>query len=418
MKLLWLDVNCSYAHSSLALPAIHAQCGDEQADWEAVSATLATPIGTLVRQIMERKPDVIAATAWLFNHDYLIGVLFRIKALIPEVTVVLGGPEFLGDNESFLRRNLPVDAVFRGDGKESFPRWLRFARDREQWKTIAGLCFLDAEGVYRDGGMARVKDFAALNAPEESRFFARNKPFVQLETTRGCFSSCTFCVSGNEKPVRTLPVTHVRRRLERIRGNGIREVRLLDRTFNGDWRRAVELLELFRQFPEMRFHLELHPALLPATLRQVLASMPPGMLHVEAGIQSLRESVLNICNRAGQLSEALDGLRFLCGLKNMETHADLIVGLPNYSLEHIFEDIHTLATFGAGEIQLELVKVLPGTQLRAQAEALGLVYSPLPPYEILRTERMPVEEVQTGRLLSRLLDFYYNSRVWHAVARR
>ena len=29
MKLLWLDLNSSYAHSSLALPALHAQIADD-----------------------------------------------------------------------------------------------------------------------------------------------------------------------------------------------------------------------------------------------------------------------------------------------------------------------------------------------------------------------------------------------------
>ena len=41
MKLLWIDLNSSYAHSSLALPALHAQTGDMAGvEWEVVSATI------------------------------------------------------------------------------------------------------------------------------------------------------------------------------------------------------------------------------------------------------------------------------------------------------------------------------------------------------------------------------------------
>ncbi len=43
----------------------------------------------------------------------------------------------------------------------------------------------------------------------------------------------------------------------------------------------------------------------------------------------------------------------------METHADLIAGLPLYHLSEIFEDVRTLAEYGAGEIQLESLKLLP-----------------------------------------------------------
>ena len=418
MKLLWLDINCSYAHSSLALPALHAQCGKNEVEWEVVSATLSTPVGALVTQIAGHRPDIIAATAWLFTHDYLTNVITRAKALLPECTVILGGPEFLGENESYLLRHPEVDALFRGEGEEEFSKWLEISQNRGRWGSVKGLCFLNEEGRYRDGGLARVADFALLKAPEESRFFRWEKPFVQLETTRGCFSSCAFCVSGAEKPVRTIPLETVRERIGNIHAHGVREIRLLDRTFNGDAGRAVSLVKLFAEFPDMRFHLEMHPAFLPVELRELLSGLPDNLLHLEAGIQSLREPVLKACKRAGKLDGALDGLRFLCGLKNMETHADLIVGLPLYTLAQIFEDIRTLASFGAGEIQLELLKVLPGTGMRRDAESLGLVYSSMPPYEILKTNEMSVPEIQTGRLLSRLLDFYYNTRAWKNITIR
>ena len=40
----------------------------------------------------------------------------RVKALLPDACLILGGPEFLGDNEEFLRKNPFVDCVFRGEG--------------------------------------------------------------------------------------------------------------------------------------------------------------------------------------------------------------------------------------------------------------------------------------------------------------
>ena len=419
MKILWIDLNSSYAHSSLALPALHAQIkGNTDYEWEIVSATINENLGTVVDEIYRHKPDILASTCWLFNHEALMHIVSRVKALLPESCLILGGPEFLGDNEAFLRRNPYVDCVFRGEGEEGFSQWLTCWKQPEAWKSITGLCYIDADNQYQDNGLARVLAFDQLSAPEESEFFNWSKPFVQLETTRGCFNTCAFCVSGGEKPVRTLSIDTIRQRLETIHRNGIKDVRVLDRTFNFNPRRAKELLNLFLEFhPHIRFHLEIHPALLSEELKTELQKLPEGLLHLEAGIQSLREPVLEKSRRLGKLNDALDGLKFLCSLDNMETHADLIAGLPLYKLDEIFEDIRTLAEYQAGEIQLESLKLLPGTEMRRRSEELGIRYSPLPPYEVLQTDAISTTELQVARRLSRLLDAFYNTPAWQELTR-
>lgn len=417
MNILWLDLNSSYAHSSLALPALHAQIKDMDIKWSKISATINENPGMIAGKICEYTPDIIAATCWLFNHEELLHILSRAKALMPQCLIILGGPEFLGDNKRFLTKNDFIECVFRGEGEETFKEWLSSWDNKENWKDIKGLCYYDNNGIYHDNGISRVMDFEAVSSPENSCFFNWEKPFVQLETTRGCFNTCAFCVSGGEKPVRNLSIEKIQKRVKMIHDNGIRNIRVLDRTFNYNTRHAKALLDLFREYPDTNFHLEIHPALLTETLKRELADMPKGLLHLEAGIQSLKESVLTTSKRAGKLEDALKGLKFLCSLNNMETHADLIAGLPHYHLEEIFEDIRTLAGFKAGEIQLESLKLLPGTEMRRRAEELGIKYSPLPPYEVLETREITCKELQTARLLSRLLDGFYNAKAWQNVTR-
>lgn len=419
MKILWIDLNSSYAHSSLALPALHAQvANDNSIEWEVVSTTINENIGMIVDEIYRHKPDILAATAWLFNHEQLLHITARLKALLPQSCIILGGPEFLGENEDFLRKNSFIDCVFRGEGEEAFPKWLDCWQQPEQWNMISGLCYLTPQKEYIDNGIARVLNFSDLVPPEKSRFFNWNKPFVQLETTRGCFNTCAFCVSGGEKPVRTLSIESIRERLQLIHQHGIKNVRVLDRTFNYNPHRANELLQLFLEFaPDIHFHLEMHPALLTNELKEALKQLPEGLLHLEAGIQSLHEPVLQKSRRIGKLDDALEGLKFLCSLSNMETHADLIAGLPLYKLSEIFEDVRTLAEYHAGEIQLESLKLLPGTEMRRKAEELGIQYSPLPPYEVLQTHEISVSELQTARHLSRLLDGFYNTPAWQDITR-
>ena len=438
MRILWLDINSSYSHSSVALPAIHAQVGDRK-DWEwcVVRGTINDNPGAIAAAVAEQKPDVISATFWLFTHQMQLEVLSRVTALLDGVKIICGGPEFLGDNEDFLRRNKFVTAIVRGEGEEALPALLNLIEDESSWNQIPGLCWLSSnetatdqtcskEGKpssqdclqYHDTGIARVMDFAALRYPEESSFFKWDKPFVQLETTRGCFNTCAFCVSGGEKPVRYQSVEQVAERLENICAHGIKDVRVLDRTFNYDINRACEMLDLFCRYEgRMRFHLEIHPSLISEVLKSKLASLPKGLLHLEAGIQSLDSTVLNESGRKGSLNSSLEGLKFLCSLDNLETHADLIAGLPAYSLEMLCKDIKKLVETGVDELQVESLKVLPGTQMRANAITKDLRYSPLPPYEILKTPEMSASELKTAMKVSRMIDFYYNSPTWQKLIR-
>lgn len=420
MKILWLDINSSYSHSSVALPAIHAQVSErEDWEWTVVRGTINDNPGALAAAVAEQKPDVIAATFWLFTHQMQLEVLSRAVQLLDGVKVLCGGPEFLGDNEDFLRRNGFVTAIVRGEGEEALPALLDAIDEPSEWGQIDGICWISADGRYNDGGIARVADFASLRYPEESSFFKWDKPFVQLETTRGCFNTCAFCVSGGEKPVRYQSIEQVAARLENICAHGIKDIRVLDRTFNYDTVRACQMLDLFLKYEgRMRIHLEIHPSLISEKLKVKLATLPKGLLHLEAGIQSLDSVVLAESGRKGSLASSLKGLEFLCSLDNLETHADLIAGLPAYTLDMLCADIAKLVEIGVDELQVESLKVLPGTLMRLRANELGLKYSPLPPYEILQTPSITPYEIRTAMKVSRMLDFYYNAPVWQTVSRK
>ena len=182
--------------------------------------------------------------------------------------------------------------------------------------------------------------------------------------------------------------------------------------------RGAELLRLFRQdFPDLRFHLEIHPQYLNAAIRKELAEAPHGQLHLEAGVQSLEDDVQKAIGRNSRAEEVLSGLRFLCSCPNFETHADLLAGLPGQTMDSLFRDVSLLIETGAAEIQLETLKVLPGTPLRSQAAEAGILFSPEAPYDVMRTGTMSAEDILLARKLSRLLDLTCNHPALHEVIR-
>lgn len=415
MKILWLDINSSYSHSSLAIPSLQAQLPhklEQSVDWKLISITISSLESSAIRDIIDYNPDVILSTIWLFNKEYTLNLLSKVSQLIKPI-IILGGPEFLGSNIEFLNSNRYVASVFRGDGEEVYAEFIQKLINKEDWRVISGFCHLTEKGVYIDNGKSLTNNFKSLNNPEDSSFFNWNKPFVQLETSRGCFNNCTFCISGIDKGVQNVDINTLEERINNIYIKGIKEIRILDRTFNANQKRAIELLELFSKFSgKIRFHLEIHPAFLGVELKRVIEALPGSLLHIEAGIQSLNNEVTENCKRAGNNIDVIEGIKFLVGLKKFEIHTDLIAGLPKYSLQNIIDDIYTLCEIGPEEIQLELLKLLPGTELRDNYIKFNIKFSELPPYEVLSSDAIGYNDLLKSVVLSSILDTWYNNNVW------
>lgn len=423
MKFLWLDINCSYSHTSLALPALHAQLGASiinNSEWNSVRGTTKSNTTQIISEVLAESPDYIFATAWLFNTEYLQIVLSKICAINSNISVFLGGPEFLGNNFEFLNNNRYISGIFKGEGEEAFEPFISALMHKKEsaewtkWQEIEGFEYLDKQGNYHTSEAVTVKEFSTLAIPESSEFFNWEKPFIQLETSRGCFNSCKFCVSGIDKsPIQDLPVDALRERLQRIVDKGIKEVRILDRTFNGNSSRAIALLELFKEFVgKIQFHIEVHPALLSPVFKRYLEELPNNLLHVEAGIQSLSPEIIANCARKGTPKEALNGVKFLLSLNKFEVHADLISGLPNYTLDALITDTLTLMNTGVQEIQIELLKLLSGTWFRDNAAEEGIKFSKLPPYEVLETTAISYRDLCKSMALSKIIDWWYNDQRW------
>jgi radical SAM superfamily enzyme YgiQ (UPF0313 family) len=273
---------------------------------------------------------------------------------------------------------------------------------------------LGENGTYQDNGTGALNEdqWNELPPPSDSEFFDWTKPFIQIETNRGCAQFCTFCTSFRTGPTRWSPLDRLRRVLTQAREEGVKEIRILDRTFNATPRPAIERLRLFAdEFSDLRFHLEIHPAFLPDHFRDAIAEMPKGLLHLEVGLQTTHPDALVAAGRAGKPEVNWKGLAFLCGLENVDVHADLIGALPRLTLDHQVRDLAALTRLGPAEIQLEVLKMLPGTPIERQAEAYGVRYAPDPPYEVLETPEMPSADVQTTVALSRIVDRFFNQPV-------
>lgn len=155
-NIAYLGINSSYSHSMLAYGKLRAWCEAKgvTASWHEFSRTVKDFENGLLSEILEVQPCVVIATCYLFNIEAVIKALGMMKAVSPEIITVVGGPEFLGDNERFLRTNHFIDYCMRGD-ESSFEKVIKFVcKGNIQKKQIEGLCYLDESNNYIDNRCA------------------------------------------------------------------------------------------------------------------------------------------------------------------------------------------------------------------------------------------------------------------------
>lgn len=392
-KILFLEVNSSYSHSMLSYGMLRAYTEQHLPDWEWDKIEFTKQSCNeeeLDRTLARLQPSLLIATVYLFNMDAVLSLCKFAKSRDPKLRIVLGGPEFLDPvvNAEFLQQHPEIDNVLSGD-EASFVEYLKTGKEN---------------------GLRYTGDLDALPSPYQKGYFTRGKPFWQLETARGCGRRCAFCTSSLFPHVMEHSLLRVASDLTALKEAGFSDVRVLDRTFNHNPDRAQALLKMFRdEFPSIRFHLEFEPACVTDDLAALLRSIPN--LHIEAGVQSLDESVLKRCRRPLSRTSILKGLQRLRSCGTFDLHTDLISGLPGQSFASLLADVKTLIRLAPAEIQLETLKALPGTAVRQMLKH----YSPRPPYQVLSTDTMDEEEIRKAEVLSRILDSYLNDRHLHAI---
>ncbi|GHV84702.1 hypothetical protein AGMMS50230_03100 [Spirochaetia bacterium] len=428
-------INAKWIHPSLAVRLLKANLpGGLQDDSAIMEFAQRQPLEEKLTPILAAAPRILAFSVSIWNHGLTLELLEKLEqawSSNPACTapfIILGGPELtpLPPETAIFRF---ADFVIRGEGEEVFPRLCQAVlEDPAEAKTRYGK-FIQADPV----DLNAIKPGYDLYTDED----LKNK-LIYVEASRGCPYACGFCQSA-VKPktaflVREFPPEVFLARLDRLlcrikngkqpKNGAPRTIKFLDRSFNVNIPWALEILEycLTKTTEEtengnhFQFHFEMVPVVFPKTLRTMIARFPPGSLRLEIGIQSLNPQTCALIQRTSNPERELEVLRFLRRETSALVHADLIAGLPGEDLVSFGRGFDKLwiALGGAfNEIQLGILKCLPGTPVHTMAEAgtNKLIYSKTAPYEVLTTDKLSLTDMEKIKNFARFWELIVNRQL-------
>lgn len=330
-------------------------------------------------------PAVVGLTATTPTIHLAGDIAARIKAVRPDVTVIVGGPHASAIPERTLEEHPAFDVAARGEGEESFPRFLAAlaAGGRGALRDVAGLTFRDEDGTLVDTGRAPfITDLDTIAPPARDLLpMARYRcpdadHFSTILAMRGCPCACVYCgvpaQFGTRMRYRS-PVAVADEMAEVHARFGIDFFSFVDDTFTTkrewvlDFAAALRARGLTRR---VRWICLTRADMVdPALLVEMRAA---GCVRVEFGIES-GSAVGRRFLKKGLAPEAVLTAFRAARAAGLSTMGFAILNIPGEGPREVEETFELVRQADPDFLQVSFLTPYPGTPLRRQAEREGWV---------------------------------------------
>ena len=411
MRILLTAINAKYIHSNLAvynLKAVTAKYGDQI---EIAEYTINQQPDEILADIYKKQPDVIAFSTYIWNRRMVGELITELSKVLPQAEIWAGGPEVSYDAEAFLMEYPKVRGVMRGEGETVFPALATlYIEGTGSFQTIAGITYRNDQGelqINEDGAPANMDELPFVYGHLED--FSHK--IIYYESSRGCPFRCAYCLSSLEKKLRFRSLDLVKKELGFFLQAKVPQVKFLDRTFNCNPRRTVDLWQWILDHDNgiTNFHFEIAADLITEEELAIMEQMRPGLIQLEIGVQSTNMETVHEIDRVMDLDLVRNVTAKVKSFGNIHQHLDLIAGLPGEDLDSCHKSFDDVFAMAPEQLQLGFLKVLRGTKIHRMAQQYGIVCHDKAPYEVLSTPWLPYKDLLLLKGVEEMVELYYNS---------
>lgn len=412
MNVVLSTLNSKFIHSSLALRYLKAYGEAHGQAYDIVEYTINMPVLHILSDITEHDIDILGFACYIWNIEMTLHVVDMVKAVRPDIKIVLGGPEVSFTADELLERCPNIDYIVQGEGEEAFHALvtaLQLGNDGLD-PVIPGVRGRRDGSILGSVEAVEVSDLASIPFPyTEADMEDLEHKIIYYESSRGCPFSCQYCLSGNKNTVRFFPQERTLKELQWFIDHGVKQVKFVDRTFNCAPHHHRPLMEFMRDSDtDMNFHLEMEPELMTEWETNILCETPPGRIQIEVGVQSTHKKTLDAINRYNDWPYIQKSIRPIIQAGRTHVHMDLIVGLPYEDFNRFGQSFNDLFSLQPHALQIGFLKLLKGSGVRRMSE-YKYVADPLAPYEVLSTHVLPYDDVRFLKYFEDVFERFYNS---------
>lgn len=336
----------------------------------------------LISFLENYRPEIIGISALTCEAGHLNEISRAGRLHCPTAMIIAGGPHATAFPNQTLNESA-VDVAVIGEGEVTFQN-IVFGHSLD---TIDGIAYKSGSQIRKNPPRSFIDDLDQLNAPawdlidldeytSVTRFggIAGGSPYACVMTSRGCPYHCTYCHTIFGKQFRTHSPGWVASEIRRLAVEyGVREIQILDDTFNLDIPRAREICRLVQEFtPGMKlsFPNGLRGDRISEELIGALKSA--GTYRINYAVETASKEIQKLIRKNLELDEVQKAITST-SRHGILTHGFFMVGFPG---ETLLDMIKTFLFAYRSDLHagvFSIVNPFPNTELFEQARGKRMI---------------------------------------------
>jgi radical SAM superfamily enzyme YgiQ (UPF0313 family) len=295
-----------------------------------------------IEDVLDRidNPKICGFSCYLWNENYCLRLAEEIKRKWPDCVIMFGGPQ---PTQDILEKYTFIDTVIFGEGEESF---LSILDSMIKGDTV--------ERVY---SKSRLEDLN-IPSPYTSGIFdniVKQNPTaiwaMTLETNRGCPYACTFCDWGSVtySKVKRFELERVRDELDWAEKNRVAYIFVADANFGMLKQRDLEIAGMIREVADRSMIESLNIQYAKNStdiIYEIAKKIGPYSKGITVSVQSMNDQTLTDIKRKNLDINDIERVMRLSDEHGVSTYTEVILGLPNETLESWKEGLAQLLELG------------------------------------------------------------------------
>jgi len=302
-------------------------------------------------------PKVCGFSCYIWNEQYCLFIAEQIKKMWPDCWIVFGGPQV---SVSTLNNKF-INSVILSEGEDHFVSILKdivSGRVPEEVYTKKRIDNLDIPSPYLAGTFDKI--------------ITENPDVVwamTLETNRGCPYQCTFCNWGGVtySKIKKFNMSRIEAEIDWAIKNPITYMFVADANFGIFKERDLEIAKLIRQVAD-KGRLEMVNLTYAKNSTETIFDIAKILGDISTGVtvslQSANTPTLEAIKRKNLEINNIKHLMDISKKSNIDTYTELILGLPNETIETWKDGFDTVLEMGQhNSIEVWLCQVLENSEL-------------------------------------------------------